>query len=62
VEAFERGDTKAVVALLADDAWLTMPPYPFEYQGKERPSRYSSSIGGRARDPRRRVVPTRANG
>jgi hypothetical protein len=24
----ERGDTEAVVALLADDAWVTMPPYP----------------------------------
>src|SRR5688500_4431306 len=34
-EAVERGDTEAVVALLADDAWVTMPPYPFEYQGIE---------------------------
>jgi RNA polymerase sigma-70 factor (TIGR02960 family) len=61
VEAFERGDTKAVVALLADDAWLTMPPYPFEYQGREAITRF---LGHRARvrDPRRRVVPTRANG
>jgi RNA polymerase sigma-70 factor (TIGR02960 family) len=61
VEAFERGDTKAVVALLADDAWLTMPPYPFEYQGKEAISRFFEHRAG-VRDPRRRVVPTRANG
>jgi RNA polymerase sigma-70 factor (TIGR02960 family) len=61
VEAFERGDTKAVVALLADDAWLTMPPYPFEYQGKEAITRFLEHRAG-VRDPRRRVVPTRANG
>jgi RNA polymerase sigma-70 factor, ECF subfamily len=61
VEAFERGDTKAVVALLADDAWLTMPPYPFEYQGKAAITRFLEHRA-RVRDPRRRVVPTRANG
>jgi RNA polymerase sigma-70 factor (ECF subfamily) len=61
VEAFESGDTKAVVALLADDAWLTMPPYPFEYQGKEA-IRLFLEHRARVRDPRRRVVPTRANG
>ena len=25
----------SVVALLTDDAWLTMPPEPYEYQGRE---------------------------
>jgi RNA polymerase sigma-70 factor, ECF subfamily len=61
VETFESGDTKAVVALLADDAWLTMPPYPFEYQGKEA-IRLFLEHRARVRHPRRRVVPTRANG
>jgi RNA polymerase sigma-70 factor (TIGR02960 family) len=61
VEAFERGDTKAVVALLTDDAWLTMPPYPFEYQGKAAITLFLEHRAG-VRDPRRRVVPTRANG
>jgi RNA polymerase sigma-70 factor (TIGR02960 family) len=61
VEAFERGDTKAVVALLTEDAWLTMPPYPFEYQGKEAITRFFEHRAA-VRDPRRRVVPTRANG
>ena len=32
--AFETGDVDGVVALLTDDAWLTMPPEPFEYQGR----------------------------
>jgi hypothetical protein len=31
--AVEDGDTERVVALLTEDAWLTMPPEPFEYQG-----------------------------
>jgi RNA polymerase sigma-70 factor, ECF subfamily len=60
-EAFERGDAAAVIALLADDAWLTMPPYPFEYQGKAAITLFLEHRAG-VRDPRRRVVPTRANG
>ena len=49
-----------MVALLTDDAWLTMPPEPYEYQGP-------GAIGAflRDREVRRgaplRVVPTRAN-
>jgi len=31
--ALERGDADGVVSLLTDDAWLTMPPQPFEYRG-----------------------------
>jgi len=60
-DAFEAGDIDAVVALLTDDAWLKMPPQPFEYQGV-------AAIGSFLRDraARRgaalRLVPTRANG
>jgi RNA polymerase sigma-70 factor (ECF subfamily) len=60
-DAFEAGDIDDVVALLTDDAWLTMPPEPWEYQGH-------GAIGGFLRDRgvRRgvplRLVPTRANG
>jgi hypothetical protein len=32
-DAIEAGDVAGIVELLADDAWLTMPPQPFEYQG-----------------------------
>jgi RNA polymerase sigma-70 factor, ECF subfamily len=32
-EAFEGGDIDGVVALLTDDALLTMPPEPLEYEG-----------------------------
>jgi RNA polymerase sigma-70 factor (TIGR02960 family) len=59
--AVERGDTEAVVSLLTDDAWLTMPPEPYEYQGGEAIARFL-----RDREVRRgaqlRLVPTRANG
>ncbi len=59
-EAIQAGDTDAVVALLTDDAWLTMPPEPYEYQGQ-------SLIGEFLRDRTIRrgrplLVPTRANG
>jgi RNA polymerase sigma-70 factor (TIGR02960 family) len=60
-EAFEQGDTKAVIALLTDDAWLTMPPYPFEYQGKEAITAFMEDRA-RVRGAPLRLLPTRANG
>jgi RNA polymerase sigma-70 factor (TIGR02960 family) len=32
-DAFEAADVERLVALLTQDAWLTMPPEPLEYQG-----------------------------
>jgi RNA polymerase sigma-70 factor (TIGR02960 family) len=61
-EALEGGDTKAVVALLADDAWMTMPPYPFEYQGKEAIALFLDDRARLRGGTPLRVVPTRANG
>ncbi len=60
-EAVERGDTDALVALLAEDAWVTMPPYPFQYQGAEAITRFLDQRA-RLRGVPLRVVPTRANG
>jgi RNA polymerase sigma-70 factor (ECF subfamily) len=60
-EAVERGDTQALVDLLTDDAWVTMPPYPFEYQGKKAITLLLDDRA-RLRGAPVRVVPTRANG
>jgi RNA polymerase sigma-70 factor (TIGR02960 family) len=60
-DAVEAGDIDAMVALLTDDAWVTMPPEPWEYQGPD-----AISVFLRDREVRRgaplRLVPTRANG
>ena len=59
-DAVEAGDVDGIVALLTDDAWLSMPPEPYEYQGRR-------AIGGFLLDRELRrgvplqLVPTRAN-
>jgi RNA polymerase sigma-70 factor (ECF subfamily) len=60
-EAVERGDTDGVVSLLTDDAWLTMPPEPYEYQGGEAIARFLHDRAVRRGAPLQ-LVPTRANG
>ena len=49
-----------IVALLTEDAWLTMPPLPLEYQGRELAARFFILAFRRRR--RYRLVATRANG
>jgi RNA polymerase sigma-70 factor, ECF subfamily len=60
-DAFEAGDIDAVVALLTDDAWLTMPPEPYEYQGRGAIGAFLNDRAVRRGAPLR-LVPTRANG
>jgi RNA polymerase sigma-70 factor (TIGR02960 family) len=59
-DAAESGDVDGMVALLTDDALLTMPPQPLEYQGHEA---ITAFLRRRAefRGAALRVVPTRAN-
>jgi RNA polymerase sigma-70 factor (ECF subfamily) len=59
--AVESGDTQGIVSLLTDDAWLTMPPEPYEYQGGEAIARFLDDRAAR-RGAHFRLVPTRANG
>jgi RNA polymerase sigma-70 factor (TIGR02960 family) len=61
-DAFEGGDVEGVVALLTDDAWLTMPPEPLEYQGPAAIARFLATVPAGGRLDRFRLVPTRANG
>jgi RNA polymerase sigma-70 factor, ECF subfamily len=59
--AYEAGDVDAIIALFADDAWLTMPPAPLEYQGRAPIRAFLAAIA--FRDGRTyRLVPARANG
>jgi RNA polymerase sigma-70 factor (ECF subfamily) len=58
-DAVEAGDVDGMVALLTDEAWLSMPPEPYEYQG---PGAIGAFLRGReVRRGRLRLVPTRAN-
>jgi RNA polymerase sigma-70 factor (ECF subfamily) len=59
--ALEDGDIDAVVTLLTDDALLTMPPYPYQYQGGAAIGNFLRVRGARHETPLR-LVPTRANG
>ena len=59
-EAVESGDVERVVALLTDDAWLTMPPQPFQYQGHPAITRFLHDRAIRRGRPLS-LVPTRAN-
>jgi RNA polymerase sigma-70 factor, ECF subfamily len=58
--AFEESDVDGLVALLTEDAWLTMPPVPLEYQGRELAARFFTLVFRPGR--RYRLVATRANG
>jgi RNA polymerase sigma-70 factor (TIGR02960 family) len=59
--AYESGDLDTIVELMSDDVWLTMPPMPFEYQGRALAERFLRLVAFRP-GRRFRVVPTRANG
>jgi RNA polymerase sigma-70 factor (ECF subfamily) len=60
VRAYESADVDALVALLTDDVFMSMPPMPLEYEGRDIVGRFCAGIlrPGRRFD----LVPTRANG
>jgi RNA polymerase sigma-70 factor (ECF subfamily) len=60
VSAWESADLDALVTLLTDDVFMSMPPMPFEYEGRDLVVRFCASIFGAGR--RFDLVATRANG
>jgi len=60
VSAWESADLDALVALLTDDVFISMPPMPFEYEGRDLVARFCANIFGAGR--RFELVRTRANG
>jgi len=59
--AFETADVDGIVAMLTEDAWLTMPPLPLEYQGRELAAKFLTATAFRP-GWTARLIPTRANG
>jgi RNA polymerase sigma-70 factor (TIGR02960 family) len=60
VRAYESADLDALVALLTDDVFMSMPPMPLEYQGRDVVARFCALLFGAGR--KYDLVPTRANG
>jgi hypothetical protein len=61
VSAYESADIDALVGMLTDDAFMSMPPVPLEYQGSDVVAHFCAATlfaAGRRFD----LVPTRANG
>jgi RNA polymerase sigma-70 factor (ECF subfamily) len=58
--AYESADLDALVALLTGDVFMSMPPFPLEYQGRDVVARFCATIFGSGR--RFDLVPARANG
>ena len=60
VRAWEAADIDALVGLLTDDVFMSMPPMPYEYQGRDVVARFCANIfrAGRRFD----LIPARANG
>jgi len=61
VDAWERGDIDAVVAMLAEDGRVTMPPIPTWYRGRDAVGAFLAERVLRGDRPRR-LLPVGANG
>jgi RNA polymerase sigma-70 factor (ECF subfamily) len=61
VAAFTADAIEDLVALMADDIWVRMPPLPFEYHGPAAAAGFLAAIGPHRRTIER-MVPVGANG
>ena len=60
--AYAADDIDAVVSLLTDDAWFTMPPVTLEYQGRDAIGNFLRESASWRGQRSQRLIPTRANG
>jgi RNA polymerase sigma-70 factor (ECF subfamily) len=60
VSAYESGDVHALVELLTDDVFMSMPPMALEYRGRGPVGEFCALLFGSGRTFQ--LVPTRANG
>jgi RNA polymerase sigma-70 factor (TIGR02960 family) len=60
VSAYESSDIDALVALLTDDVFMSMPPIPLEYEGRDLVAQFCANVFGSGR--KFGLVRTRANG
>ncbi|HXP19146.1 MAG TPA: RNA polymerase subunit sigma-70 [Streptosporangiaceae bacterium] len=61
IDAHERGDAAAAIAISAQDIRITMPPYPYLYEGLASIAPLLERAFGPDRDGDWRLVPTLAN-
>ena len=59
IDAWERGDVNAILAMLAEDVTFAMPPLPTWYRGRDAVAGFLTRFALR---DRWRIVPARANG
>jgi RNA polymerase sigma-70 factor, ECF subfamily len=59
IDAWERADVDAILAMLAEDATFTMPPLPTWYRGRDAIAAFLTRF---ALQDRWRLLPARANG
>jgi RNA polymerase sigma-70 factor (TIGR02960 family) len=59
-KAFQAADIDGIIALLTEDGWMTMPPLPLEYQGRELAGRFLAATAFRP-GWTARLLATRAN-
>jgi hypothetical protein len=58
VSAWKSANLAALVALLADEVFISMPPMPFEYQGRDLVARFCACSAQAAGSTSSRREPT----